>query len=313
MALRFHAYRSNIIFMLALIFGIILPQCSPIGRMLILPALAVIITITLLRFPRGFFRNPGSLFYSSLRGNLMNYLVLGNFIILSGVFLIHKQELWVGMVLVAAMPLSLEIIIMGDLLRIKKNYVFTSVAGTYLGALLILPLVALGLLKYIPEEINLNYWNIIVMILFLIVLPLLFSRIAVDHDWDVTIQQHDDIIMDYSLFVVFYAITANCRNFILNRSADLLFIILIAFTSTFLFYFIARRIGRYFHVPQETINHFILPATMKECGLAGGIALTVFSPEVAVPSLIFAIFTYIYMNWLKFRFRHLASQENGAL
>jgi len=299
--------------MLALIFGIILPQCSPIGRMLILPALAVIITITLLRFPRGFFRNPGSLFYSSLRGNLMNYLVLGNFIILSGVFLIHKQELWVGMVLVAAMPLSLEIIIMGDLLRIKKNYVFTSVAGTYLGALLILPLVALGLLKYIPEEINLNYWNIIVMILFLIVLPLLFSRIAVDHDWDVTIQQHDDIIMDYSLFVVFYAITANCRNFILNRSADLLFIILIAFTSTFLFYFIARRIGRYFHVPQETINHFILPATMKECGLAGGIALTVFSPEVAVPSLIFAIFTYIYMNWLKFRFRHLASQENGAL
>ena len=62
MALRFHAYRSNIIFMLALIFGIILPQCSPIGRILILPALAVIITITLLRFPRGFFRNPDLFF-----------------------------------------------------------------------------------------------------------------------------------------------------------------------------------------------------------------------------------------------------------
>lgn len=237
----------------------------------------------------------------------MNYLVLGNFIILSGIFLIHKQELWVGMVLVAAMPLSLEIIIMGDLLHIEKNYVFTSVAGTYLGALVIIPLVVLGLLKYIPEEINLNYWNVIVMIVCLIVLPLLLSRLAVDKGWDEILHQHDDIIMDYSVFVVFYAITASARNFILNRSADLLIIVAIAFASTFLFYFIARRIGYYFHVPQEKINYFILPGTMKECGLAGGIALTVFSPEVAVPSLIFAVFTYAYMNWLKFRFRDLAA------
>jgi hypothetical protein len=307
MALLFHAYRSNIIFILALIFGIVLPQCSQICRILILPALTVIITITLLRFPRGFFRNPGSLFYSSIRGNIMNYLVLGNFIILSGVFLIQKQELWVGMVLVAAMPLSLEIIIMGDLLHIERNYVFTSVAGTYLGALLIVPLVGFGFLKYM----NLNYWNIIVMILCLIILPLLFSRIAVDKDWDETINKHDDMIMDYSLFVVFYAITANCRNFLLNWSADLIIITCIAFASTFLFYFSARRIGSYFRLPENRINSFILPATMKECGLAGGIALTVFSPEVAIPSLIFAIFTYIYMHWLKFRFRRIAGSDNN--
>ena len=61
---------------------------------------------------------------------------------------------------------------------------------------------------------------------------------------------------------------------------------------------------------QNKINFFILPGTMKECGLAGGIALTVFSPEVAIPSLIFAVFTYIYMNWLKFRFRHIAGSES---
>lgn len=307
MAFPFQAYRSNIIFVLALIFGIALPQCARIGSILILPALTIIITITLLRFPRGFFRNPGSLFYSSLRANMMNYLVLGNFIILTGVFLIHKQELWVGMVLVAAMPLSLEIIIMGNLLRIEQHYVFTSVAGTYLGALLIVPLLSLGFLKYM----NLNYWEIIVMVLCLIVLPLLFSRIAVDKDWDEIISRHDDMIMDYSLFVVFYAITANCKNFLLNWSADLLIIVVIAFMSTFLFYFIARKIGHYFHVPQEKINHYILPSTMKECGLAGGIALTVFSAEVAIPALIFAVFTYIYMNWLKFRFRHLAASDNN--
>ena len=51
--------------------------------------------------------------FASIQGNVMNYLVLGNFIILTSVFLIHKQELWIGMVLVAAMPPSLEIITYG--------------------------------------------------------------------------------------------------------------------------------------------------------------------------------------------------------
>ena len=134
MALPFHAYRSNIIFLLALICGISLPQCSQVGRILILPALTVIITITLLRFPRGFFRHPGSLLYSSIQSNVMNYLVLGNFIILTGAFLIQKQELWVGMVLVAAMPLSLEIIIMGDLLRIEKELCFYFRGGNLSGS-----------------------------------------------------------------------------------------------------------------------------------------------------------------------------------
>jgi BASS family bile acid:Na+ symporter len=237
----------------------------------------------------------------------MNYLVLGNFIILTSAFLIHKQELWVGMVLVAAMPLSLEIIIMGNLLIIEKNYVFTSVAGTYLGALLIMPLVGLGFLKYM----NLNYWNIIVLILCLIVLPLLISRIAIEKEWDKIVKKYDDMIMDYSSFIVFYAITASSRNFLLHWSTDLIIIVSIAFVSTFLFYFIIRRIGHYFQAPENKINSFILPGTMKECGLAGGIALTVFNQEVAIPSLIFAVFTYIYMNWLKFRFRHIASSDNN--
>jgi hypothetical protein len=120
-AIPFYAHRSNLIFLIALICGILFPQGMLPARILILPALTLIITITLLKFPRGFFRHMGSLLYSSLQGNVMNYLVLGNFIILTGAFLVHKQELWVGMVLVAAMPSSLETILLGNLLRIEKN------------------------------------------------------------------------------------------------------------------------------------------------------------------------------------------------
>ena len=305
MALTFQAHRWNIIFIIALICGMIFPQGLHVGRMLILPALMIIITITLLRFPRGFFRHPGSLFYSSIRGNLLNYLVLGNFIILTGAFLIQKQELWVGMVLVAAMPSSLEIILLGILLRIEKNYVFTSIAGTFLGTLFIVPLVGLCFFKYI----NLNYWNIIVLILFLIVLPLVISRLAVEKEWDHVIKKYEDTTRDYCYFTVFYAITANSRSFLINLSTELIMIAGIAFTSTFVFYFLIRKIGLYFHEQENKVNFFILLGTMKDCGLAGGIALTLFNQEVAVPALIFAVFTFVYMNWLRFKTRNISGES----
>jgi len=294
-------YRSNIIFFLALLCGFLLPQGFRVSNLLILPALIVIITITLLRFPRGFFRHLRSIFYSSLQGNIMNYLVLGNFIILSGAYFVHKQELWIGIVLVAAMPSSLEIITLGNLLRVEKNYIFTSLAGTYLGTLMIAPLVGFCFLKYI----HLNYWNIILLILGLICLPLLFSRMIIEKEWDKRIESYEAATMDFSYFIVFYTITANSRNFLLHGSFDLLFISLIAFASTFLFYFMIRKIGFYLHEEENKINFFILLGTMKDCGLAGAIALIVFSPESATPSVIFAFFTFIYMNWIKYKTRHI--------
>ncbi len=299
-------YRSNFIFFLALICGALLPQGFRIGKTLILPALIVIITLNILRFPRGFFRHMGTLMYSSIQGNIMNYIVLGNFILLAGAFLIQKQELWIGMVLVAIIPSSLDIITLGNLLHVEKNYIFTSLAGTYMGSLLIAPLVGFCFLKYI----HLNYWNIVLVILGLILLPLILSRIIIEKDWDRFTEKYEETVTDYCYFIVFYAITANSRNFLMNWRYDIIFIALIAFVSTFLLYFLIRKIGFYLHEEENKINFFILLGTMKDCGLSGGIALIVFSPESAIPPLIFAVFTFIYMNWIKYKTRHITNSHN---
>jgi bile acid:Na+ symporter, BASS family len=189
---------------------------------------------------------------------------------------------------------------------VEKNYIFTSLAGTYLGALLIVPLAGFCFFKYT----HLNYWNIILLILGLILLPLILSWIIVDKEWDKVIAKYEDAATDFGHFIVFYTITASSRNFLMLHSFDLLFIALIALGSTFLFYFMIRKIGFYLHEGENKINFFILLGTMKDCGLAGGIALTVFSPEAAVPPLIFAVFTFVYINWIKYRTRHITSSNN---
>jgi BASS family bile acid:Na+ symporter len=237
----------------------------------------------------------------------MNYLVLGNFIILSSIFLIHKQELWIGMVLIAAMPPPVDIIFLGNLLRTEKTSIFTGLAGAYLGALLIIPLIGLGFFKYILP----NYWNIILIVLGLIFLPLVLSRIAIEKTWDKIIEPYEETIIDYCSFIVFYTITASSRNLLINWSSDLFITASIAFVSTFFFAFAIRKIGIYFHSHENEITSFLLLGTMKDCGLAGGIALILFNQEVALPSLIFAIFTFIYMNWLKYKMRHIINASNN--
>jgi BASS family bile acid:Na+ symporter len=293
-------HRANLIFLLALIIGLTLPQGFPVGNALIFPALIVILSITLLRFPRGFFRRPGPLLSASIQGNIMNYLVLGNFIILSSIFLIQNQELWIGMMLIAAVPPPVDIILLGDLLRTDKTSTFTSLAGAYLGALIIIPLIGLGFFKYILP----NYWNIILIVLGLILLPLALSRIAVEKTWDKIIEPYEETIIDYCCFIVFYTITAGSRNLLMHWSPDLIIIASIAFVSIFFFAFAIRKIGLYFHSNENKITSFLLMGTMKDCGLAGGIAIILFNREVAFPSLIFAIFTFIYINWFKYERRY---------
>ena len=136
--IKFLFSRSHILFLLAIGIGILLPQAAEIASVLTLPALTVILTITLLRFPRGFFRRPGPLLSGAIWGNVMNYLVLGNLIIMASIFLIREEGFWVGMVLIAAAPPATTIIQLGNILRIDKQSMFSGVAiGTYLGAILI--------------------------------------------------------------------------------------------------------------------------------------------------------------------------------
>jgi len=168
--------RSTVIFILSLICGFFLPQGLFIGKLFILPALTVIIIIHLLRFPEGFFSKPFSLFYSSLHGNLMNYVILGNFIILAGAFLIERQELWVGTVLIAAMPASLESMIFLNSPHIDKNSLLNGVSGTYFGAIFFTAIAGFCFLKYA----QINAWNITLLILLLIFLPITLSQLIVE-------------------------------------------------------------------------------------------------------------------------------------
>ncbi len=148
--IRIFASFSNLLFVLAILLGLYLPQAAPVASVLILPALMITLTVTLLRFPGGFFNKPRKLLSGALWGNLMNYLVLGNLIILGSIFLIRDEKFWIGLVLIAAVPPAVAILPLSEKLHGDKMLTLAGFAGTYLGALILTPLIGVAFLKFIP-------------------------------------------------------------------------------------------------------------------------------------------------------------------
>ncbi|MDP3097247.1 MAG: hypothetical protein Q8M86_04815, partial [Syntrophales bacterium] len=58
-----------------------------------------------------------------------------------------------------------------------------------------------------------------------------------------------------------------------------------------------------FHLPRETRTSLVLLGTLKNQGMAGGIALTMFSQEAALPAAVSTIVMIVYIIWLDFRKR----------
>lgn len=300
--IKIFATFSNLLFVLAILLGLFLPQAASAASMLILPALMITFTVTLLRFPGGFFNKPRTLLSGALWGNLMNYLVLGNLIILGSIFLIRDEKFWIGLVLITAVPSAVAILPLSEKLRGDKMLTLAGFAGTYLGALILTPLIGVAFLKFIP----IHYDKLIILAVTLIGMPLILSRIAVDRNWDTRIKRYEGTISDVCFFFIFYALTANNTHLIREWPLEIGLISILAFATIFLISLALVLIGRFYKVSHPVMSSLLLLGTMKNYGLAGGIALYLFNNEAAVPALIFSVFMFLNLAWLKFKVRNKA-------
>lgn len=294
---------SHLLFIAAIFLGLYLPQGATVAYVLIMPALMITITVTLLRYPGGFFKKPRELLSGALWGHLMSYLILGNLIILGSFFLIRDEKFWTGLVLIAAVPPAVAILPLNEKIQGDKMLTLAGFAGTYVGALILTPLIGVAFLKYIP----IHYTKLIILAVALILLPLILSRLAVDRDWDARIRPYEGMISDGCFFVVFYALVANNAQLIRQWPVDALLIAILAVAVTILVTLTLLLIRRFYKISPSIISSLLLLGTMKNYGLAGGIALYLFNPEAAVPALIFAVVMFINMIGLKFRARNTRS------
>ncbi len=92
----------------------------------------------------------------------------------------------------------------------------------------------------------------------------------------------------------------------LQRPLTLVPVAVIAIVTTFLLGAVIDRVGRSGRVDPATLTSLVLLGTLKNYGIAGGLALALFSKKTAVPATVSSVFMIVYIIWLDFQKRRIS-------
>jgi BASS family bile acid:Na+ symporter len=181
-----------------------------------------------------------------------------------------------------------------------------SLIGTlaaYLGALVIMPLIALGFLgTSLVDPVKLS-----TIMIELILLPLIVSRILIWTGMAARIEPIKGAITNWSFFIVTYTVIGLNREVFLGQPLSLLPVAAIAAASTFLLGWVIERVCLLFRIDPDRIPSLVLLGTLKNYGLAAGLSLALFSKQTAIPATVSVFFLIAYIIWLGFKKRRMAT------
>jgi len=294
----------NFIMILALVLGMAWDGGAYLGKDLILPFLAIIMTLSTLGVTGNAFRSIHALVIPAVSGILATYLFHGGLLLGLNALLIHDNNFWTGFVLMAAVPPAVAVIPFAFFLKGDCDFALIGTIGGYLGALFITPLIAVTFLG----SGFINPAKVFITLVELIIIPLILSRILIRTGLVRWIEPAKGIIINWSFFLVVYVMTGLNRNIILDRPLSLFFVTLIGFLCTFGFGWIIEKAGNLFKIDAKVLTSLVLLGTYKNYGLAGGLALVFFNPETAIPATVTSTISILYIIYLEMKGKREASQ-----
>jgi bile acid:Na+ symporter, BASS family len=227
----------------------------------------------------------------------MNYLVLSGVILILSWLLVQKPSLRTGFVLIAAVPPGVAVIPIAAILKGNKSFALFSTIGAYLASFIILPLMAYFFLGIK----NIDLMRLMMIPGVLIILPTLISRVLLFKGWQRPIAPFKGLIMDWSFFLIIYTIIGVNRQFILGNPTLIIPVATTAFLSIFVLAYLIDTAGRLFRVERKTLISLTLLGTLKNYGLAGGLALVFFGREASLPSAVCSLCLIFFVIWTDYR------------
>jgi BASS family bile acid:Na+ symporter len=297
-----HLLRNrNTILILSLAAGLIWGKGAQWTEQITLPALAIVMTLSVTGITGNTFRSLRKLISPIIIGIVMNYIVLGGFILGLSKLFIHDEALWSGFVILAAVPPAVAVIPFTIFLKGDTDFSLIGTLGAYLGALIITPLMAL---LFIGTSF-VDPLKLITIIIELILAPILFSRILIMTGIGRLIEPIKGDITNWSFFLVSYTIVGLNQQVFLTQPLSLLPVAMVSVASTFVLGWIIELFSKIAGLDQKKTISIVLLGTLKNYGLAGGLALSFFDTKTALPSTVSVVFMIIYIIWLEWKKKRL--------
>jgi BASS family bile acid:Na+ symporter len=256
-------------------------------------------TLTCMGIPAAMFDNPRALIRPSVVGCLLTFPLLGGIILLLTTLFINDPIMRKGFYIMAATPPGVAVVPFTHHLRGNVTLSMAGVTGGYLAALVVMPVA--GLIFFGAAVID--PVKLLVVVAELIFIPLLLSRFALKSGVAARLEPVRGIFVNWSFFLVVYTIVGLNRDVFFGEPLSLVPVIAVMIASSFLLGIIVEKIAGLFSTSDETATSMVLLATVKNYGLAGGLALALFEKKAAVPAAVAAVVLIIFLIWLGIRDR----------
>jgi BASS family bile acid:Na+ symporter len=231
-------------------------------------------------------------------GILMNYVVLSSVILLFNRYFVSDVNISSGFVLVAAMPPAVAVIPFAYILKGDEKLSLVGTVGGYLAALAAMPLMVTA---YFGSGF-VAPGRLLIVTGLLVLLPLVMGRILNRTGIDNRIQPYKGPITNWGFFLVTYVIVGLNRDLFIDKPFSLVPAAFVMFVTTFLLgWAIELFAGRFMKLSHETVVSLVLMGTLKNYGVAGGLALVLFNKEAASPATIASVFMIVYIMWLEWK------------
>ncbi|HOD64258.1 MAG TPA: hypothetical protein PKO04_08350 [Smithellaceae bacterium] len=287
----------NVIFGLAVGLGLALPQGARWTAPAMMPALALVMTLATIHVPNSYFRDPRAILAPSLAGIAMTYIVLGGVILTASALVVRDPNLWIGFVLIAAVPPAVAVIPFTAILEGDISYTLSGTVASYLAALLVMPVMFIVLVGTAFAD----PYKLIRIMLLLIVLPLILSRLILYLGWAGRIESFRGLLTDWGFFIVLYSMIGVNRDLIFSQPMTIAPVALVVLASTFGLGAVVEKAGVFLKKDPPRIVSLVLLGTLKNQGIAGGLAIALFEKEAALPSAVYSVFMIVYILWLDLR------------
>ncbi len=289
----------NVIMLLGLVVGLAWGGAASWTEPLTLPGLALVMTLSTMGISGSLFRPIGNVVNPALAGIGMSYAVFAGVILALNLLFVRDPALRTGFVLLAAVPPAVAVIPFTLFLKGNAAFSLIGTIGAYLGGLVIMPLITIC---FIGADFF-NPYKVILVLAELIVVPLIASRILMWAGLDRRLEPVRGSIINWTFFVFNYTVVGLNRDVFLHRPLSLLPLVLIAFVSMFLLGWAIEKASDLMRIDPEIRTSLVLLGTLKNYGIAGGVALALFNKEATMPSTVSAIVMILYIVWLQYRQR----------
>ncbi|MCG2765923.1 MAG: hypothetical protein L6288_16280 [Desulfarculaceae bacterium] len=289
----------NFVFLAALVGGLAAGHGAVYTQPLVVPALAVVMTLATLSISGQVFRYPRVLIRPALTGLAMSYLLQGGLILLLAWWLVDEPAYFQGLVVLAAVPPAVVVMPLAVVLDGDPDYSLVALSGAYLGGLVLIPLIFLA---FFGGE-HLFRHELFLIVLLLIVAPMAISRLILWRGWQEPILRWRGGLTNWGFFLALYTIVGLNRQVFLDQPLALLHLIFLAVASSLLLGEVVLWLARRRGIRLRRAKALMMIASMKNYGLASGLCLALFGSAAAAPTTVATIVFVPYLMWLSWRLR----------